>query len=292
MLLAAVAVWGMPAAVAADDVPVVKASDFTYVFGPVCKQASFICDGHMVCLSNDGHAKAYPLFSASDSTEFDLASAAQRPHCNVANLVQAGGHNYLYTTEWSGQRRCFVEQIGYDRAMRRWHTRLVQTFSYDMPQAVSGAGYADWIVDADARKLYLHVYKEDGKDNDINSSAIVIMEFRLPKPDAGNVTFKEQDILRRTEIPMILGTQDKEIYKGKMYITAGNKTTKRFNWEGLRRLVIFDIKTFRVEKIVDLSAYFDEPEGIDFWRGTLPDGSKGVHALITYRRNTFKVSWP
>jgi HPt (histidine-containing phosphotransfer) domain-containing protein len=67
---------------------------------------------------------------------------------------------------------------------------------------------------------------------------------------------------------------------------------KSFNWEGLRRMVIFDLKTFKVEKIVDISDYFDEPEGIDFWEGTLPDGTKGMHLLITYRRNTFKLTWP
>jgi hypothetical protein len=57
-------------------------------------------------------------------------------------------------------------------------------------------------------------------------------------------------------------------------------------------MVIFDLKTFKVEKIVDISDYFDEPEGIDFWEGTLPDGTKGMHLLITYRRNTFKLTWP
>lgn len=275
-----------------DPAPIVKATDFQYIFGPICKQASFICDGHMVCLSNNGHAKAYPLFSTRDSVVFDLASAIYKPHCNVANLMRVKNKNYLYTTEWSGKRRCFVERIGYDKNNRQWHTELVQTFSFNIPEQIAGGGYADWIVDTDKKKIYLHVYKNNRKENDIISRSIIMMEFNLPKINDGDVTFTEKNILRRTEIPMIRGTQDKEIYKGKMYIIAGNKTTKKFNWEGLRRMVIFDLKTFKVEKIVDISAYFDEPEGLDFWKGTLPDGSKGTHLLITYRKNTFKLTWP
>ena len=72
-------------------------------------EASFICENHLVCLSNDGHATAYPLFSTADSVKFDLDCVKFAPHCNVANLVRKGKKNYLYTSEYGNE----AQYLGY-----------------------------------------------------------------------------------------------------------------------------------------------------------------------------------
>ena len=130
----------------------------THVFDPICKQASFICEKHLICLSNDGHAIAYPLVSTADSVTFDLDCVKYTPHCNVANLVKKGKKNYLYTSEWNNQRRFFVEDIAYDKKQDKWTSRLIQTISMDIPDSIAGAGFTDWIVDAKNNKFYAHTY--------------------------------------------------------------------------------------------------------------------------------------
>lgn len=264
------------------DYPVpVHKGRIDHIYNPICKQASFICEKHLVCLSNDGHAKAYPLFQTTDSVLFDLDCAKYQPHCNVANLVRTKGKNYLYVSEWNNERRFFVEDIQYSPETNSWNTRLIQTMRIDIPDNVSGGGYMDWIVDAKNKKVYTHAYTDAFDHNDRIGTGVIILEFPLPDPSAGDVTFYEKDILRRMVLPMIYVTQDKEIFKKKMYITAGLRTGKK-NWDGSRKVVVIDLKRWKVAEEIDLSFHNDEPEGIDFWHGK---------PLLTYRTGCYHFSW-
>ena len=111
-------------------------------------------------------------------------------------------------------------------------------------------------------------YKENHPGHDIaGSTKLVILEFALPDPKKGNVDFTEKDILRRTEIPVFLATQDKHVHNGKLYILAGLKTKENLRNPArnfLRTIAVFDLETFRLEKEIRLDFYELEPEGIDF----------------------------
>lgn len=250
----------------------------THVFDPICKQASFICEKHLICLSNDGHAIAYPLFSTADSVTFDLDCVKYTPHCNVANLVKKGKKNYLYTSEWNNQRRFFVEDIAYDKKQDKWTSRLIQTISMDIPDSIAGAGFTDWIVDAKNNKLYAHTYLEGIEGNDRVATGVILLEFNLPSRQEKQVVLHSADILRRAAYPMFYVTQDKEIHNGKMYIMAGLRTSKKKNWDFSRKMFVINLKNLEVEKIYDFAFYFDEPEGIDFYKGK---------TYITFRRGTY-----
>lgn len=228
------------------------------------RQASFVCQNHLVTLDNDGHAIAYSLPDGKDSTFFDLASLPYKPHCNVADIRRYHGHNYLYVTEWNGQRRAFVEDIRWDRRSNSWSSELVQIISCDADSTIVGAGYLDWVIDERGRKIYSVAYKEGTPKNDRkNSTATVICEFDLPDPMAGNVTLHSEDVLRRMEIsPVIYVTQDKAVHRGKLYIAAGFK-----NWDSSRQIAVVDLKTFMLEKTISLAFYNREPEGLDFVKG-------------------------
>lgn len=291
-LLSLLLLAGSASCALAQDIPTVK-GHLRYIFAPVCKQASFICDGQLVCLSNDGHAKSYPLYSTADSIEFDLASVTMKPHCNVANLVRKGGRNYLYVTEWNQQRRLFVEQIAFSPQARQWSTRLVQTFTLQIPDSIMGAGFCDWVVDARKQRLYLFTYCDPTPDNDRKGTGVILMEMKLPRPTDGDRTFTQQDILRRVKLPYMAVTQDKEVHRGKLYITAGLRTSAKRNWDKSRQIMVFDLKTFQPEKFINLSHHNDEPEGIDFVRGPIPGNRhKGWHMLLTYRNNMYELTTP
>lgn len=237
------------------------------------KQGSFVCQNHLVALTNDGYAMAYSLPDGKDSTSFSLASLPYKPHCNVANIMKKGKHNYLYVTEWNGQRREFVEDIHWDKKTNTWSTELVQIISCDADTTLVGAGYLDWVIDAKGGKIYSVAYKEGTPKNDRKGcSATIICEFNLPSPQSGNVVLHQDDILRRMEIsPTIYVTQDKEIYKGKLYIMAGFK-----NWDDSRQIAVVDLKSFTLEKSISLKFYNREPEGLDFYKN---------RALITYYKD-------
>ena len=259
------------------DVPVEKAR-LVPVFMPICKQASFISHEHLVCLSNDGHAIAYPLFLTEDSTCFDLASSSFQPHCNVANVRKRKGQDYIYVSEWDGHRRLFVEMVKRDRLTATWDARMVQTITTDIPDSIAGGGFRDWVVDTDNDRLYAHTYLEGTPGNDRTGTAVVLLEFALPPLDSPTVVLQVDDILRQKRFPMIYVTQDKEIYKGKLLVLAGLRTKKSENWDDSRKLLVIDLLSMKVEKLIDMSFYFDEPEGIDIYRDKV---------YVTFRRGTF-----
>lgn len=251
------------------------------IFTPTCKQASCIVDGHLIALRDNGEAYAYRLFQDRDSVIFNLASAQYRPHCNVANVWRKSGRNYMYLSEWNGQRRMFVEDIAYNRRTNTFDTRLVQIFSIDMPDSISGPGFMDWVIDVKGRKLYTIAYNSNARRNDKVECDLTLMEFILPDPKSGDRVFREKDIVRRTILPMTRVTQDKEVHNGKLYILAGIRDKKTEDWSESRQIAVVDLKTLTVERRLYLGFYFDEPEGIDFI---------GNRMMVTFRRGSYYIT--
>lgn len=238
------------------------------LFSVATKQGSFIADGYMVNLSNDGHAIAYRLPDGRDSLTFDLACAQFKPHCNVAQCIRKRGRNYAYVTEWNGERRLFVE----DAAIKggKYEGKLVQTITMDIPDSLSGFGYRDWVVDAERGRIYSFTYKGVEANNDRRGHGVVLLEFKLKSPLSGDICYTASDILRRAELPMICATQDKDIRNGKMYVTAGIKTKKektRTHPDRVRRIVVIDLDAMQIEKEYSLQFYNAEPEGFDWYDG-------------------------
>ena len=173
----------------------------------------------------------------------------------------------MYISEWNGERRFFVEDFRHKGNL--WTSKLVQTLSANgIPEAVKGSGYMDWVPDFEKGKLYSIAYKENHPRHDVEGSTkLIILEFALPDPKKGDKDFTESDILRRTEIPVYLATQDKQVHNGKLYILAGLKTRANLRNPArnfLRTIAVFDLESFRLEKEIRLDFYELEPEGIDF----------------------------
>ena len=234
---------------------------------PDSRQGAFLFDGHVVTLNIGAHAKAFNLADGSLSAAFDLDCARYNPHCNVADITRRGGRNYIYISEWNGDRRFFVEEIRHKG--RNWSSKLVQVISADgVPDSVKGAGYMDWVADYENGRLYSIAYKENHPRHDIvGATRLIIVEYPLPDPRKGSVDFSVKDILRRTEIPVYQATQDKQVHAGKLYILAGIKTRKdprEFQSSWLRTIGVFNLETFRLEREFRLDFYELEPEGIDF----------------------------
>ena len=234
---------------------------------PDSRQAAFFFDDHIVTLNIGAHAKAFRLSDGTLDASFDLGCTAFNPHCNVADITRKGGRNYLYVSEWNGDRRFFVEDFRHKG--KKWSSRLVQTISANgISDEIKGSGYMDWVPDFENNKLYSIAYKENHPRHDIvGSTKLVILEFALPDPKKGDVAFSEKDILRRTEIPVYLATQDKQVHGGKLYILAGLKNkVDHMNPDRnhLRTIGVFDLESFRLEREIRLDFYDREPEGIDF----------------------------
>ena len=147
-----------------------------------------------------------------------------------------------------------------------------------MPDSIAGGGFRDWVVDTDNDRLYAHTYLEGTPGNDRTGTAVVLLEFALPPLDSPTVVLQVDDILRQKRFPMIYVTQDKEVYKGKLLVLAGLRTKKSENWDDSRKLLVIDLLSMKVEKLIDMSFYFDEPEGIDIYRDKV---------YVTFRRGTF-----
>lgn len=242
------------------------------MFPVATKQGSFVCDGFLVSLSNDGHAIAYSLPGGEVQQSFDLASVDKKPHCNVANSIVKGGHTYAYITEWNGDRRFFVEDIKRNSDTGEWSASLVQTFSMDIDPEISGYGYRDWVVDFDNNKVYALTYLGKESNNDRVGVGTSLLEFKLKGVKEGDYTYTEKDILRHVTLPMINATQDKEIRDGKLYISAGITTknpSQKTLYDRVRRISVIDLKSLSVEKEYSLQFYNQEPEGLDFYDGKM-----------------------
>ena len=234
---------------------------------PDSRQGAFVTDGYYVTLNIGAHAKAFNLGTGELEASFDFASAAYNPHCNVVDINRFRGRDYVYISEWNGDRRFFVEELRHKG--RKWSGKLVQTISADLvPDAVKGEGYMDWVADYQNRKLYSVAYKTGGYRHDVHgNNSLVLVEYPLPDPKKGNVVLSEKDVLRRTEFPVYLGTQDKQVKDGKMYILCGLRTKSGIRdlmYNNLRVIAVVDLESFTLEKEIRLDDYPLEPEGIDF----------------------------
>lgn len=225
----------------------------------VACQSCIVINDTLIGFNNGGVASAISLITR-EKVDFTPKCITYQPHCNVANCYDKNGKHYVYLSEWDGKHRCFVEELSYNPTKKVWKSTIRQILSLNIGDSIRGKGNMDWIVDSDNEKVYVQTYK-DG--NSSNATGLIYLELPLPSIDKiGEVVLSSKDIIRRIEHPMIYITQDKEIYKGKLYIASGLNN----NYPG--KITVIDLRTFD-DEIYDLSCINDEPEGLTFYKNNL-----------------------
>lgn len=253
-------------------------------------QSCIIVNDTVILFNNGANAIATSLITG-ECTSFVSECSSYNPHCNVANYYQKDGKHYVYLSEWGGKHRCFVEELYYNVNKNNWESRLVQILSLDIDDSVRGSGNMDWIVDQDNNMIYVQTYKDGTSEN---ATGLVFIQFSLPSiTDNRDIILKEDKIIRRIEYPMIYITQDKFIYKGKMYIASG--------WGGnmTRKITVIDLDSFTEDPVYDLTYRNDEPEAMDiykdnillfYWHSNYSIQNK--HSLFIYLKNGLVLSYP
>ena len=253
-------------------------------------QSGIIVNDTVILFNNGANAIATSLITG-ECTSFVPECNSYHPHCNVANYYQKDGKHYVYLSEWDGKHRCFVEELYYNVNKKNWESRLVQILSLNIDDTVRGSGNMDWIIDSANEMIYTQTYK-DGTSQ--NSTALVFLQFALPSPlYAENVSFTSDQIIRRIEYPMICATQDKMIYKNKLYIASGLGG----NYPG--KITVISLPDFWENEVYDLSYRNDEPEVMDvykdnillfYWHSNYSIQNK--HSFFIYLKNGLVFSYP
>ncbi len=235
-------------------------------------QSGIFVNDTIILFHSGGNAIATSLLTG-ESSSFQPECTRYHPHCNVANYHHINGKHYVYLSEWDGEHRCFVEEIMYDKIQKKWRSKLVQVLSVSIEDNIRGFGNMDWILDAETETIYTQTYK-DGSST--SATALVFMQFKLPSPSSEKtVVFTLDNVIRRIEKPMIIATQDKFIYKGKMYIASGVG-------DGLLdRLTIFDLNSFE-EEVIALTYRNDEPEAMHIYKDNI---------IIFYWTRSFSIQY-
>lgn len=252
-------------------------------------QSCIIINDTLIGFKTGGAATAISLVS-KEKVDFSPECITYQPHCNVANCYDKNSKHYVYLSEWDGKHRCFVEELSYNPINKVWKSTTRQILSLNMDDSIRGKGNMDWIVDSKNDKIYVQTYK-DG--NSKNATGLIYLELPLPALDQiGEVVLSSNDIIRRIEHPMIYITQDKEIYKGKIYIASGLND----NYPG--QITAIDLETFE-DDIYDLSNIKGEPEGLAFYKNNLflfywatNYNIQKEKAINIYFRNGMCLSYP
>lgn len=234
-------------------------------------QSGIIINDTVIIFNTGGAATATAMLT-NEKTAFNPECIDYHPHCNVANYYYKNGRHYVYLSEWDGQHRCFVEELYYDNSTKCWISKLVQIISMDIDDSIRGNNNMDWIVDSENDMLYTQTYK-DGSSR--TATGLIYMQFKLPSlKNNREVTIREDQIIRRTEYPMIYITQDKFIHRGKMFVASG--------WGGSQpgMVTVIDLTDFHIDEVYDLSYRDDEPEMIDIYKDNL---------LVFYWSKNFSV---
>ena len=253
-------------------------------------QSGIIVNDTVILFNNGANAIATSLITG-ESTSFVAECNNYNPHCNVANYYQKEGKHYVYLSEWNGKHRCFVEELYYNVNKNNWESRLVQILSLDIDDDIRGYGNMDWIVDTGNNMIYTQTYKDGTSEN---ATGLVYLQFSLPSiSDNRDAVLKEDKIIRRIEYPMIYITQDKFIYKGKLYIASGTVGDIE------KKITIIDLDSFTEDEVYDLSYRNDEPEAMDIYKdnimlfyGHCNYSIQNKHSLFIYLKNGLVFSYP
>ena len=253
-------------------------------------QSGIVVNDTVILFNTGGNAIATSLYSG-EKTTFQTECSRYNPHCNVANYYQKEGRHYVYLSEWDGGHRCFVEELRYNTTQKKWESKLVQVLSMRIDDSIRGYGNMDWIIDTEAEMIYTQTYK-DGSST--NATALVFLQFKLPAPFSQNsVVFALDNLIRRVEIPIIHATQDKFIYKGKLYVASG------LGDDLPGRITVLDLSSFKEEDSFDLSYRNDEPEALQmykdnillfYWKKNYSIQNK--HSLFIHFKNGLVISYP
>lgn len=222
--------------------------------------------GDEAFLFNDGgHCRVLNLKSNNIVSEFDLASADANTHvataCFGVEILDSCKIPVIYTAEFVGKSRCFVEKIG------NGHVNLVQTI--EVTEKGKNYRIQCWLVDVDSEDLY----SVSGRQNvDTHGDCpVVIRKYRLPRLSEGKkIYLTERD--KRDEFTLNFPNclQGATIKNSKLYIATGFQQSQSNNPRGRRSLKIIDLKHKRIIKDIDLTFLTtNEPEGLAFYNNKL-----------------------
>lgn len=201
----------------------------------------------------------------------------EAPHANVACFGKDFYNEnqelpLFYISQWNGAGGCLVYNI-VKESDTVYTASLVQAImpSSDIDESVFGQiARGDFLVDIDNGFLYSIRYLYDSSyspvDGDVNY--MMLTKFEIPDTSLAEVSLTDADILENFAVPAMPINQDKKIWWGKMYVSAGMPTE-----EGSQRLYVVDLGARSIVSCVDLSVWAGEPEGF-----TVIDGA----ALMSY----------
>lgn len=247
-------------------------------------QGMVIFENKAYLFNDGGHCRVFDLQTSTVIREFDLASSSKDCHvnnvCLGAETPKGRTVPLMYITEYNGEMRCLVEDIGNDSVP----PSLLQAISYHNGK---GTKILNWTVDIPNRWLYaLYTLKM----NKTVSDGVVnrILKFHLPKiTDGNNIVLTPDHIIEQFDVAFSNGVQGGKIRDGYWYIAAGLQETARARFDSERAIVVIDLKKRCLQRKIDLNLItVNEPEDIDFFKKKmlLYCGQNGGLYEVTYKK--------
>ena len=225
-------------------------------------QSMAIYGDYIVFFYGDGTSTG-SLWKLSDATKLaDITfgyGTFSKPHGNVMNFGDefASGNTdlpLLYVSQWDGNGGCLVYDIHLDGTCNLVQSIMVS----DMNPDVYGSYLGDWVLDTVSNSIYSVKY-HNSSTAPSNTNYDHICRYKLPKlSDGTNIVFTNADITDSFIAPFTPISQDKKIWKGLMFIAAGNTS-----YSGSQKIFVIDINRKAMVSVFNLAQYGDEPEGLD-----------------------------
>ena len=202
--------------------------------------------GILYRLYNTGYCSVYNvenLLEPEKVGEFALGSHMDGNHSNAAQIEEDDdGKPIIYIAGLKG--KCFVERISEQTAT------LIQTISI-VPMSIFNNSIKFNMICGDDGYLWLF-----GEDR--SQRKLFFGKARKPSLSEGNVTLKEEDILEYWSEDNYIYSQSVwqggMVCRGKLYFVFGTP-------ESRRHITIYDTRTKRPERDIDLNEYVtEEPE--------------------------------
>lgn len=194
------------------------------------------------------------------------------PHGNVINFGSefASGNTdlpLLYLSQWDGEGGCLVYNLQADGTIS-----LVQAIMVSgMDSTIYGSNNGDWVVDTESGAIWsVHYLINDASVPGTSGNRMCFCKYVLPTlSDGSSITFTPSDILEHFQTDMMLISQDKIVYNGRMFIIAGWSNTTDY-------LYVVDLRQKSIVSRLSLNQWGSEPEGLSIYN----DGEN--HLLYDY----------
>lgn len=223
-------------------------------------QAMDICNGYAFVGFDGGYCRTLRMSDMAVVGEFPLGSNVPSNHCGNLDfgieIPDGSEFPALYVSGDLTTFSCYVEKVTPTSA------ELIQTIKFDLDNGYNGSQV---VIDHE-RKCMLYMQRKLKKIN-TDENTIVVLRFRLPRLDEGDITFTAADVLDSYELPVWL-----RLYQGAEII--GNflfEVNGIYPAESGReaKLSIFDKITGERLSSQDISCIDREPQGVSTYDGNL-----------------------